>query len=218
MPPADAPPSPADAWDRFERFLAEHLPVLAADLAAGTSEAGLDAVAEHVGAASPDPFAALYRRHDGQRSPAPGLFFGLRFLPSSEAARERDRWASLLHDDPALATDIEVTAVPPRAVAPVYASPAWVPFASDGAGNHLAIDLGPGPEGTPGHVISFGADEATRYVLALSAAHFLDWCARQCDGGRAEVAPDPDAPGGLGLRLAGGQTLLDAVPSLFGPR
>ena len=161
------PPSPADAWAHLDAFLAEHVPALAADLAAPASEADIQILADTVGLTTTEPFAALYRFHDGQQSPTPGLFFGLQFLSSAEAAQEWERWAEQLRDDPALVTDIEASAVPEGTVRAVYASDRWVPFASDGAGNHLAIDLDPGPDGTPGQVISFGVDEATRFLLEL---------------------------------------------------
>lgn len=212
------PPSLTDGWAHLGLFLAEHAPALAAALAEPAPEADLQALADAVGAESTEPFAALYRHHDGQQSPTPGLFFGLQFLSSTEATQEWARWAEQFRGDPALVTDIQVSAVPEGAVRAVYASDRWVPFASDGAGNHLAIDLDPGPDGTPGQVISFGVDEATRFLLAPSAAAFIGWCAHQCADGHAEVAPDPDAPGGLGIRLRGGRTLLDALPSLFGTK
>lgn len=214
---ADVP----DAWERFERYLTEHGPSLADDLAPGASGADLDALAERTGLALPDAFRAVYRHHDGQRSPTPGLFFGLHFLPAHEVGEEWGRWAELLRDDPALADDIDVSSHPDGAVRPTYFSTAWLPFASDGAGNHLAVDLDPGPQGTTGQVISFGADEDTRYVLAPSAAHFLGWCAQTCETGGAAVVADPDAPGGRTLLLegeAGPRNLLDAVPDLFGPQ
>lgn len=34
----------------------------------------------------------------------------------------------------------------------------WIPFASDGGGNFIALDMAPGPRGHVGQVISFGAD------------------------------------------------------------
>ncbi len=209
--------APDDAWDRIERFLAEHLPTLADDLRAGATANDLHALAEPTGRALPDGALVLWRRHNGQQHPTPGLFFGLQFLSTAEAADEWGRWASLLRDDPALAEGIEVAAHPEGAVRPVYASEAWVPFASDGAGNHLALDLDPRPAGTVGQVISFGADEPTRYVLAPSVGLFLDWCARTCAGGGAEVVADPNARGGASLLLRSGVSLLDALPALVGP-
>ena len=205
------------AWARLERWLADSLPTLAADLAPGIADADLDALAQHTGLTLPDALQAIYRRHDGQRNPVPGLFFGLRFLPAREAGEEWGRWTDLLQDDPALTADVAVDSHPEGAVQPVYFSDAWLPFASDGAGNGLAVDLAPGARGTVGQVITFGADEPTRVVLSPSAAHFVGWCAQTCESGGAAVVSDPGAPGGQALLLAGGRNLLDAMPALFGP-
>jgi cell wall assembly regulator SMI1 len=202
---------PSDPWPRLEAFLAAHLPRLRDDLAPGADEAALDALAHRTGLALPDDFRALYRGHDGQRGVAPGLFFGLRFLPTDEAGEEWHRWGSLLQGDPSLVETITVTAQPEGAVQAVYATPEWLPFASDGAGNHLAVDLAPGPDGTPGQVIAFGADEPVRRVLAPSARDFLAWCAHVCERGEAVVAPDAAAPGGQVLRLPEASHLLDAL-------
>ena len=52
--------------------------------------------------------------------------------------------------------------------------PAWVPFAADGSGNHLAIDTAPGPNGVPGQVHEFGADlRDGPFVHADSLVDFL---------------------------------------------
>ena len=52
--------------------------------------------------------------------------------------------------------------------------PGWVPFAADGAGNHLAIDTAPGPNGVPGQVREFGADlRDGPFVHADSLVDFL---------------------------------------------
>lgn len=205
--------SPADAaWTRFERALDARLPALHAALAPPSGADALAALADTAGAALAEAAAALYARHDGQRSPAPGLFFGLHFLSAAEAAREWQRWADLLADQPEIIHEVTVRAHPEGAVQPVYASAAWLPFASDGAGNHLALDLAPGASGTPGQVITFGPDEAVRYVLAPSVAAFLDACADALETGRAEAAADPDAPGGVALRLAGAAHPFDVLP------
>ncbi|KAJ5610101.1 hypothetical protein N7510_006820 [Penicillium lagena] len=62
---------------------------------------------------------------------------------------------------------------PPGAVQKAYAHPAWIPMARDWGGNHLAIDLAPGPAGKWGQVIIFGRDYDCKYVIARSWAAFL---------------------------------------------
>lgn len=215
MPPSPAPADVQAVWTRLEHWLADHLAALANDLAPSATEADLEALADRTGLALSEDLRAVYRRHDGQQSPVPGLFFGLRFLSASEAGDEWARWAELLRDDPDLAADVTVDSVPEGAVRPVYFFESWLPVATDGAGNGLAVDLDPGPNGTPGQVITFGADEPTRRVVAASLPDFVGWCAQTCEAGEAAVVPDPGAPGGQALLLAGAVNLLDAAPQLF---
>ncbi|KAJ5443592.1 Glucan synthesis regulatory protein [Penicillium daleae] len=62
---------------------------------------------------------------------------------------------------------------PPGAVQKAYAHPGWIPVARDWGGNHIAIDLAPGPAGKWGQVIIFGRDYDCKYVIARSWAGFL---------------------------------------------
>lgn len=203
--------SPNNAWARLENLLVQHLPGMLDDLAPAATEADLDALAHTTNLDLPPFFRSLYLGHDGQEGAAPGLFFGMNFLSVSEAAREWENWTSLIRDTPELLEEISVDSHPDGAVQTVYAHPGWIPIASDGAGNHLAADFAPGPDGVAGQIISFGTDEPVRYVLAPSAMAFLEWCAEQLETGKAVVSPDPNAPGGQVLRVVEAVHLLDAL-------
>ena len=211
-----ATPDVDGAWSRLEAALADAVPSLLADLAPPASATNLDALAERTDLDVRLALDDLYGHHDGQRSPTPGVFFGLQFLPAAAAADEWSRWASMVQDDPALVSDVVVQSEPVGDVQPVYFSPSWVPFAVDGAGNGLAVDLAPGPGGVTGQVISFGADETVRRVLAPSVAAFLAWCASAWESGEATVVDDPDAVGGQAPRIRGASHLLDVADELFG--
>jgi cell wall assembly regulator SMI1 len=62
---------------------------------------------------------------------------------------------------------------PPGAVQKAYAHHGWIPITRDWGGNHLAIDLAPGPAGKWGQIIIFGRDYDCKYVVARSWAAFL---------------------------------------------
>ena len=207
----------ADAWTRLETALEPLVPALPDDLAPPASDASLDALEARAGLDARAALSALYGRHDGQTGGAPGLFVGLRFLPATEAADEWTRWTDMIRDDPSLLADITVTSQPGGAVQPVYFSDAWIPIAADGAGNGLAVDLAPGPDGTAGQIISFGADEPVRTVVAPSAAALIAWLADAVESGRVTAVAEPDTPGGQVLALGAATSLLDALPDVLGP-
>ncbi|KAJ5888911.1 hypothetical protein N7495_008952 [Penicillium taxi] len=76
---------------------------------------------------------------------------------------------------------------PPGAVQKAYAHPAWIPLARDWGGNHLAIDLAPGPAGKWGQVIIFGRDYDCKYVVARSWSAFLAMFAHDLCSGKSIV-------------------------------
>lgn len=57
---------------------------------------------------------------------------------------------------------------------PMYTTPYWIPFMSDGNGNYIAVDLAPGKKGQAGQIITFGADEDTIKVLADDMQVFFE--------------------------------------------
>ncbi|BAO41345.1 KNR4/SMI1 homolog [Kluyveromyces marxianus DMKU3-1042] len=63
--------------------------------------------------------------------------------------------------------------VPPLAIQPVYAHSGWIPLVTDNAGNHIGIDLAPGPKGKYGQVILFGREFDTKFVVANNWGDFL---------------------------------------------
>ncbi|QEU61557.1 Smi1 [Kluyveromyces lactis] len=63
--------------------------------------------------------------------------------------------------------------VPPLAIQQVYANSGWIPLVTDNAGNHIGIDLAPGPKGKYGQVILFGREFDTKFVVASNWGDFL---------------------------------------------
>jgi cell wall assembly regulator SMI1 len=59
----------------------------------------------------------------------------------------------------------------------LYSSAGWIPFATDGGGNSLAVDLDPACGGVVGQVIVIGPDEVRRRVLAPGVRALLELCA-----------------------------------------
>jgi internalin A len=133
----------------------------------------LTAAENAIGIPLPAELRELYLAHDGQKADAPGLFFGMSWLPIREVLRELATWRSII-DDLAGALDAEQRSDPPDAIAEVYWHPMWFPLATSEDGNFLAVDLAPGRRGTVGQVINAGRDQEISYVLAASVTEFLE--------------------------------------------
>lgn len=106
--------------------------------------------------------------------PATNFFPGYAFLALAEARRAWDGWADIrrAHDPEDFDGMITVRGADP--VRRVYTHAAWWPFAEDGGGNHLMVDLDPPAGGTLGQVIVAGPDEDERRVLAPGLGAYLD--------------------------------------------
>ena len=132
-----------------------------------------------------------------------GVIFGSMLLDCEEIVQERRNWktvneeflsSAMMHNAPVSSSAASSSAAashqgpsstwrndlldrqdsqPPGAVQKAYAHPAWIPLARDWGGNHIAIDLAPGPAGKWGQVIIFGRDYDCKYVIARSWAAFL---------------------------------------------
>lgn len=62
-------------------------------------------------------------------------------------------------------------------------------------GNHIGVDLNPGPAGTRGQVIVFGPDDEFHSVLALGWGQFLTDLAGELEAGNYRLdLTDPDYP------------------------
>ena len=108
------------------------------------------------------------------------------------------------------------TSSPANAIALQYANAGWVPLCDDYGGNHIGIDLAPGPAGVRGQVISFGRDEEEKVVIAASLGDFLLWFATQLERGNFRIdRPDKDRID-FDIDRPNCGHFIDAVRTLFG--
>ena len=160
-----------DLLDRLQACIAARFPAMEADLNAGASDAGIDTFERAIGRPLPPPLRALYRWHDGQAGhAAPGLFFGLPFLPlSADLAHWNSETAGESVGDVSA-----YTCLPPGTIRQAAASRAWIPLADDAGGAYLGVDLDPDAAGSAGQVITFGGREFIRVQAGASLEHFLE--------------------------------------------
>jgi cell wall assembly regulator SMI1 len=119
----------AQAWERVERWLAEHHPRGTSVLAAGASDEALAAAEERIGRAFPPALRASLRRHAGQPEDAPEIVEGHTLLGPEEIATD---WATLVEIKADVGTGDD------------WWRPAWIPFSSDGMGQAFCVDADTG--------------------------------------------------------------------------
>lgn len=140
-------------------------PSITARFAPPASEAEIERLEAFVGLPLPEEAKAVYRLHDGQGASAGVWTIYHRYLMTIQeamdtmtmyrefweesVARPRDPWVDELGDqDPP---------DDPRLGLGIY-SPWRVPVLHDDTGNYVGYDLEPGPAGTYGQVLVYGAD------------------------------------------------------------
>jgi cell wall assembly regulator SMI1 len=205
------------AWTAVITWLEHQVPELRADLNPPASEAALARLERRLGHALPDHWHALYRLADGQRGEASGLFYGAGFLSLEEVADQWQVWRDL-STEPDVEASFQGRVSPPGAIRNRYIELGWIPFAHDGGGNHLGVDLAPGESGTVGQVLTFGRDVTHKVVVAPDLAGFLAWFAGQLQAENVRLVPAYEAGQGQALLLQRppSEDFIGELPGLLG--
>ena len=200
---------------RIEAWFSEHLPEVLADLNPGARIGEIGSLETKIGVELPNSLRKFYQWRDGQQSELEaGFFYGLEWLSLEGIYLEWKTWSELF-DEGFAEMEGEWESFHRGKIKEVYINKQWIPFASDGGGNHLAIDLDPGPQGTVGQIINFGSDEDTKYVLAEDFESFLSWFITQLESGNYTVYEDSDIGKVFHILNPNLKHFLDAVRVVF---
>jgi cell wall assembly regulator SMI1 len=165
-------------WDRLKKALTAADPAIKASLKKGVIEPRLGALEAALGVRLPADVRTSYLLHDGQKAGADGLFAkGFADLEAEYAllsvSELRDEWSTWMRMTQR-GEFAQRTANPDGGVGADWWNPGWVPFASDGGGDSLCVDLAPSDGGTSGQVILMRHDHASRPRIASSFVELLD--------------------------------------------
>ncbi|ULG73540.1 SMI1/KNR4 family protein [Macrococcus brunensis] len=152
----------------------------------GATDEELQELEEVFGEPLDPDFKTLYQAHNGESFDSPGLFFGLEWLSLDEVMNE----VEFNQDEEEEFDEFPYEIEPAGAIKPIYYHAKWLPFAADGFGNFLAVDMDPGENGKKGQIISYGSDEETFYVVADSLNNLLSFIAKTIEEGNYEYAED----------------------------
>lgn len=213
---APPPPPVAHSWRKIERWLESNYEELLDNLGEGCTQNDINELEHELDCSLPLELRESLMIHDGQERPGlpTGMLFSTMLLDCEEIVQERRNWKTVNDEylsaaqmsTPVSSSAASSSAAPPQqgaswrsdlldrqdsqppgAVQKAYAHPAWIPLARDWGGNHIAIDLAPGPAGKWGQVIIFGRDYDCKYVIARSWAAFLATFADDLCSGRVII-------------------------------
>jgi cell wall assembly regulator SMI1 len=157
----------ARVWSRFRAELEPVAPEALAGLNPPALEEHRRAVEVAVGTELPEDYVAWLALHDGSHTSSGPFGWQVDDLASViDSKKINDDLTSI---DGQHAADADV------GIEPRWWHRQWVPFASNGAGDLLCIDLAPTAGGKPGQVLEFLHDSRRRRLVAPS---FLEWVAR----------------------------------------
>jgi cell wall assembly regulator SMI1 len=200
----------------LDRWLAQHLPAVAASLNPGATDAQLDHLASVIGVPLPEDYRALYKWHNGQKDVDKlftGPWYGLGFPSLDQVEQILAFWMPYADDQWSELNEL-VVSVEPDVVKPLYANRRWVPFAQAG-NNYLGIDLDPDVRGVRGQVINFGRDEDLKRVVARNVAAFVQWFVSQLHAGNFNIRQERGGVRSFNTLKPPSRHFLDAIETLF---
>nr|8AJ2_A Chain A, Structured core of Knr4 [Saccharomyces cerevisiae]8AJ2_B Chain B, Structured core of Knr4 [Saccharomyces cerevisiae] len=183
------------AWRHIDFWTSEHNPDLNATLSDPCTQNDITHAEEDLEVSFPNPVKASFKIHDGQEdlesmTGTSGLFYGFQLMTLDQVVAMTQAWRNVAKNLNKRSPDQK--SIPPNAVQPVYAHPAWIPLITDNAGNHIGVDLAPGPNGKYAQIITFGRDFDTKFVIAENWGEFLLSFANDLEAGNWYLVDDND--------------------------
>ncbi|NJK42889.1 MAG: hypothetical protein HC933_00295 [Pleurocapsa sp. SU_196_0] len=170
-----------ELWTRIETLLARLAPGVRDVLGTPVSDADLRAVFTPDAPQDCD-LADSLRVHDGQRHGLLPVVEPWILLNAARIADERVRLVRSLLENPEIDPDLGSDTVGP--VKGDVWNTRWIPFASDGSGNFLCVDLDPDEGGRVGQVILWASDPPYVEVIATSYRAWLEEFQVDLEAGR----------------------------------
>lgn len=166
-----------ELWERVRLWLEKNAPRVQNDLLPGASEAEIDTTETQMELSLPEDFKTSVLIHNGQDGRF-RLVEPWELIPIDGIASEAERMDTIFDnpDDPEIETR--------GAVKPMLWNTSWIPFAADGTGNLLCLDLDPDEGGKIGQVILWASDPPYIEVIAANYRAWLEQFASDLEAGK----------------------------------
>lgn len=197
-----------DPWTEYKTWLKHAAPTVFDTINPAPMPGELSKLTGNTEFTLPDEVIKLYEENDGGERG--NLIYGMELLSIAKILNELQNWREL--ED--VGDNGLYSSYPENAIKLRYTNHGWLPLLSDGSGNHIGVDMDPGPNGLLGQVINFGRDEDHKFVIASSFTEFLKMINSYINAGRWVV--NDGAPSLDGYMLIDALRIDLSIPALDG--
>ena len=150
-------------FERFKQWLSLNYSDGLIDLNPPATDYEIEELTKILGVELPNDFLDVLRIHNGQKGESAWLFDSQEFLSTHRIIEEFNTWKNLLN------TQLQgKSSTPDEGVKNDWWNTNWIPFTSDGCGDHYCLDLSPTNIGTKGQIITLWYESSEREIVAPS--------------------------------------------------
>lgn len=150
-------------FERFKQWLSLNYSDGLLDLNPPATDYEIEELTKILGVELPNDFLDVLRTHNGQKGESAWLFDSQEFLSTHRIIDEFNTWKNLLN------TQLQgKSSTPDEGVKNDWWNTNWIPFTSDGCGDHYCLDLSPTNTGTKGQIITLWYESSEREIVAPS--------------------------------------------------
>lgn len=161
-------------WNRLKKWMQQYAPHLLKELNQGATDQQLDDLEIAIQQKLPASFRSFYKIHNGQDDYGKFILNSQELLSTHRILHEWKIWKKLIEQDTFVIDGNIKKSTADKAIQPVWANTAWVPFTSNGGGDHYCLDFAPTSVGTNGQVITMIHDDPKRLILADSFQAWIE--------------------------------------------
>ena len=165
-------------FEKFKQWLSVNYSDGLSDLNPPATDDEILELTNVIGIELPNDFLGILKIHNGQKGEAAWLFDSQEFLSTHRIIEEFNTWKKLFD------TELQgKVSNPDDGVKNDWWNKAWIPFTSDGCGDHYCLDLSPTPRGTKGQVITLWYESGEREIVASSFSQWFEEYVKELNSG-----------------------------------
>ena len=150
-------------FERFKQWLSLNYSDGLIDLNPPATDYEIEELTKILGVELPNDFLNVLRTHNGQKGESAWLFDSQEFLSTHRIIEEFNTWKNLLN------TQLQgKSSTPDEGVKNDWWNTNWIPFTSDGCGDHYCLGLRSTNTGTKGQIITLWYESSEREIVAPS--------------------------------------------------